>query len=267
MESRCDLWVLLLLWGRNRRMDGRSSSRVVANVWAVWREFFEFLRDPRLPAEREAFGRRAIGQVGILLLLDLIVAFLFLAAVFAVESTGVELPQPIEEDWTVFQTILLVVILAPPIEELIFRAGLSGRTWAFTLSLSVWLLVAVLLAIYLIVGPIDPAVAGMLVLAWFAVTAIVIAFQKDKRLVPDTYRRLFPYAFWISSGLFGFMHVFNYDDPMRLAVLLMVIPQFTGGLMLGYVRVYYGMWANITQHAVFNGIAVALYYAWPGVLG
>ncbi len=264
MESRCDLWVS---WGRNRRMDGRSSSRVVANVGGVWREFFDFLRNPRLPAERIAFGRTAVGQVGILLLLDLIVAFLFFAIVLTVESTGVELPQPIEEDWTVFQTILLVVILAPPIEELIFRAGLSGRTWAVALSLSPWLFVAVLIAITLIQGPMEVATGVMLGLVWIAATAIVMAFQRDGRLVSDSYRRLFPYAFWISSGLFGFMHVFNYDDPMRLAVLLMVIPQFTGGMILGYVRVHYGMWANITQHAVFNAIAVALYYAWPGVFG
>lgn len=264
MESRCDLWVL---WGRNRRMVGQSSSRVVSNVGAVWREFFDFLRNPRLPATRMAFGRTAIAQVGILLLLDWIVVFLFLAAALTAESAGIELPQEIEEDWTVFQTILFVVILTPPLEELIFRAGLTGQRRAIALSISPWLFVATLIGLVLIAGPIDPPIAVMLGLAWIAATAAVMAFQRGGQLVSDRYRRLFPTAFWVTSGVFGFMHVFNYEDPMQLAVLLMVIPQFTGGMMLGYVRVKYGMWANIAQHVLFNAVAVALFYAWPGVFG
>ena len=264
MESRCDLWVL---WGRNRRMDGQSSSRVVSNVAAVWREFFDFLRNPRLPTEQKAFGRTAVAEVGILLLLDWIVVFLFLAAAFAVETAGIELPQEIEDDWTVFETILYVVILGPPIEELIFRAGLSGRKRAIILSVSPWLLVATLIGVYLMVGPIDPPIAVMLGLAWVAATAAVMAFQRNSGSVPDRYRRWFPYAFWITSVVFGLMHMFNYGDPLRLAVLLMVIPQITGGMMLGYVRVKYGMWANIAQHVTFNALAVALFYAWPGVFG
>lgn len=261
MESRCDLWVL---WGRNRRMDGQSSSRAASNVPAVWREFFDFLRNPRLSTKQIAFGRTAVAEVGILLLLDWIVVFLFLAAALAVETAGVELPQEIEDDWTVFETILYVVILGPPIEELIFRAGLSGTKRAIILSVSPWLLVATLIGAYLIVGPIDPPIAVMLSLAWLAATAAVMAFQRNSGSVSDRYRRLFPYAFWITSGMFGLMHVFNYEDPMRPAVLLMVIPQFTGGMMLGFVRVKYGMWANIAQHVSHNAFVVALFYAWPG---
>ena len=100
-----------------------------------------------------------------------------------------------------------------------------------------------------------------------AATAAVMAFQRNSGSVPDRYRRLFPYAFWITSVVFGLMHMFNYGDPLRLAVLLMVIPQITGGMMLGYVRVKYGMWANIAQHVTHNALVVALFYAWPGVLG
>lgn len=264
MESRFDLWVL---WGRNRRMDGQSSSRVVSNVAVVWQEFFDFLRNPRLPTKQMAFGRTAVAEVGILLLLDWLVVFLFLAAAFAVETAGVELPQEIAEDWTVFETILIVVILAPPIEELIFRAGLSGRKRAIILSVSPWLLVAALIGLVPIAGPIDPPLTVMLGLAWVAATAAVMAVQRDSGSVPDRYRHLFPAVFWISSVAFGLMHVFNYEDPLRPAVLLMVIPQITGGMMLGYVRVKYGMWANIAQHVVFNAIAVALFYTWPGVFG
>ena len=264
MESRYDLWVL---WGRNRRMDGQSSSRAASNVPAVWREFFDFLRAPRLPGAKIPLGGTAIRQVGILLLLDWIVVFLFVAFALAAETAGIELPQEIEEDWTVFQTILFVVILAPPLEELIFRAGLSGTKRAITLFMSPWLLVVTLSAIYLVAGPIDPPKAVMLMLAWVAATAAIMAFQRNSGSVPDRFRRLFPYAFWITSGVFGFMHVFNYQGPMRLAVWLMVIPQITGGMMLGYVRVKYGMWANIAQHVTHNALAVALFYAWPGAFG
>jgi len=248
-------------------MDSQSSSRLLSAVPAVWREFFVFIRAPRLPTERIAFRPAAVGQVGILLLLDWVVVFLFVVAALGAETAGISLPQAIDEDWTVFQTILIVVILAPPIEELIFRAGLSGRRRAITLFLSPFLFLLALTAVYFATGPIEPPVGVMMLLAWVAATASVMAFQSNSRSVPERYRRLFPYVFWISSGVFGFMHVFNYEDPMRLAVLLMVIPQFTGGMMLGYVRVKYGMWANIAQHVTHNALAVALFYAWPGVFG
>jgi hypothetical protein len=202
-----------------------------------------------------------------LLVLDWMVVLIFVVSALAAESAGVELPQAIDEDWTVFQTILFVIILAPPIEELIFRAGLSGRRGAITLFVSPLLFVFTLIAAEVAVGLLDPPIVVMMILAWIAATATVMAFQRNSRSVPERYHRLFPYVFWISSGLFGFMHVFNYEDPMRLAVLLMVIPQFTGGMMLGYVRVTYGMWANIAQHATHNAVAVALIYAWPGLFG
>ncbi len=237
------------------------------NVRAVWREFFDFLRDPRLPAERISFGWTAIRQVGVLLLLDWMVVLLFVASALAAESAGINLPQEIEDDWTPFQTVLFVIILAPPIEELIFRAGLSGQRRAIAMFVAPWLFVATLIVIYLIAGPIDPTIGVILFLAWVAATAVVMAVQWDRGSVSDRYRRLFPYAFWITSALFGFMHIFNYEDPIRLAVMLMVIPQFTGGMMLGYVRVKYGMWANITQHVTHNAVAVALFYAWPVVFG
>jgi membrane protease YdiL (CAAX protease family) len=248
-------------------MVGQSSSGVVWKVPAVWRGLFDFLRDPRLPEARIPFGWPAIRQVAILLALDWIVVLIFVILALTAESAGVELPQAIDDDWTVFQTILLVIILAPPLEEVIFRAALSGQRRAITLFVSPVSLVLTLTAVYSAAGPIDPPIQVMMLLAWVAATATVMAFQRNSRSVPQRYHRLFPYAFWISSGVFGLSHVFNYDDPMRLAVLLMVIPQFTGGMMLGYVRVTYGMWANIGQHVTHNAVAVALIYAWPDVFG
>lgn len=247
-------------------MDGQSSSRTALELPSAWREFFDFLRNPRLPAERTAFGQEAIREVGVLLLFYWIVVFLFLAAAYAVEFAGIALPQGIEEEWTVFQTILFTIILAPLVEELIFRAGLSGRRRAIALFVSPFLFVLTLTAIYLAVGPIDPPIGVMLFLAWVAATATVMVFQRNSRCVSNRYRRLFPAAFWISSIVFGFLHVFNYEDPIRLAVALMVVPQLIAGMMFGYVRVRYGMWANITQHATHNAVAVALMYAWPGVV-
>ena len=236
----------------------------MSNLGAVWREFFDFLRNPRLPDERIPFGRQAAQQVGVLLLLDWAVVICFVIFALALESGGIELPQEIEEDWTPGEMFLFIVVLAPPLEELIFRVGLSGQRRALTMFVAPWLLVAALIGARFLIGPLDMRTVLVLSVGWLVSTIAVVACHWNDRSLLHGFRRLFPYAFWLTSGLFGLMHIFNYEDPMSLAVLLMVIPQFTGGMMLGYVRVKYGMWSNIAQHVAHNAVFLALYYAWPG---
>ena len=200
-----------------------------------------------------------------MLLLDWIVVACFVASALALQSAGIELPQQIDDEWTPFQTVLFVVILAPPLEEVVFRVGLSGQRWALVLFAAPWLLLATLFAAFFLIGPLDMGTILILSLGWLASTLVMVAYHWRNRTVSERYRRLFPYAFWLTSASFGLLHMFNYEEPIGLAVLLMVIPQLTGGMMLGYVRVKFGMWSNITQHVTHNAVAVALYYAWPGL--
>lgn len=244
-------------------MHGQSSSRVALNLFAVWREFFDSLRNVRLPDQQITFGRQAVAQVGALLLLDWAIVFLFVIAALAVASTGIEMPQPIDDDWTTAETILFVVVLGPPLEELIFRVWLTGERRAVIMFVSPWLLLAVLFAAFFLTGPLEMRTILLLSLGWIVSTIAIMAYHWRDRFVSQGFRRRFPVAFWLTSVLFGLSHIFNFEEPISIAAVLMIIPQFSGGLILGYVRVKYGMWSNITQHVTHNTAALALYYSFP----
>lgn len=208
------------------------------------------------------FGRKAVAQVGALLLLDWTVVLILMLAAIAVSSTGVELPQPIDDDWGPWTTFLIVVLLAPPFEELMFRTWLSGERRAIILGIAPWLLLAVLFNAQLL-GPLEMQTILILSGCWLVSTIAMIALHWGDRSKSQRFRRRFPYAFWLTAGAFGLMHVFNYEEPAAIGAVLMIIPQFTGGLVLGYVRVRYGMWANIAQHVTHNAAALVLYDIFP----
>ena len=48
---------------------------------------------------------------------------------------------------------------------------------------------------------------------------------------------------------------------MSWAVLPFTLPQFVVGLMLGHLRVRYGLWASVLLHAMHNGLFVLLLLA------
>ncbi len=73
----------------------------------------------------------------------------------------------------------------------------------------------------------------------------------------------FPYIFYMSAISFGVVHIFNYEHYSLLQLLPMIIPQIIGGLILGYVRLQFGLWSAIAMHAMSNGILVSLIWFFP----
>jgi membrane protease YdiL (CAAX protease family) len=239
-----------------------ASSAPVRRLLEYWGGYWRFLKSPALPERRIEFGREAVADVAALLLLDIIIAATFLIAVALAESGGVELPQPIDDDLGPVALLIFVVFVAPPIEEWLFRTPLSGQRRSLIGAAIIWPLLFALTAAALL-EPLDGR-EGLLILgAWLLATGVPLAYLVSDRDAPERFKRRFPYAFWLSSIAFGLMHVFNYEQPFALLPVLMIFPQFTGGTMLAYVRVRYGMWANIAQHSAYNALVMVLYFAWP----
>jgi len=65
--------------------------------------------------------------------------------------------------------------------------------------------------------------------------------------------RLFPYIFYASAMIFGYVHFSNFSGNMQWYwIPLLIIPQFMMGLVMGYARLRFGMYSNIALHAVNN---------------
>ena len=72
----------------------------------------------------------------------------------------------------------------------------------------------------------------------------------------------FKYAFYVFALLFGYMHIFNYQDLNSNIILfspILVAPQVVVGLYLGFIRIKFGLQWSIALHALFNGILMSLF--------
>lgn len=64
----------------------------------------------------------------------------------------------------------------------------------------------------------------------------------------------FKVAYYFSSVVFSLIHIlkFNFDNYLILNCFLILTPLFFGGLLLGYIRVIYGLKFSILLHILHN---------------
>lgn len=154
------------------------------------------------------------------------------------------------EQWSLTEQFLLVVLLAPLFEELIYRLPLQRHFRPGLVLLS------------LIAGAIFFAGAGGFVFWVILVLAVavgVLAFNSEVReLVDRRWGRSPRLPIYCVTLIFGLIHIVNFDvDWSVLAVLvapLAVSPQIWLGLMFTIARVRYGWWAGLVLHAGHNGL-------------
>ncbi|MBT0812270.1 CPBP family intramembrane metalloprotease [Litoribacter ruber] len=136
--------------------------------------------------------------------------------------------------------MVAVIILAPLLEETAFRYHLSLKrgafVWGLVLSLmlaaEIWWLAAIL-ALY------------------FISLFVMVSLKKDVPLHLVVY---------VSAILFGLVHMDNFREFDWVSnfywVPFLVGIQFALGLLLGFIRLHYGMWKAIYFHAAYNAVLV-----------
>lgn len=164
----------------------------------------------------------------------------------------------------------VIVLAAPVLEELGFRAFLSTSSKAVFTGLA-FFLTYVYFAVHLNTvhqaGPqliehyfdkfwvLLPAAVASLLLYWFARAPILRFF-----------RRRGAWVFWVSCIIFGAGHATVYSDHLVWWSLVLTLPQFLIGIGLAYVRVTFGLRWSIATHLAFDALSVFgfwLYLAAP----
>jgi membrane protease YdiL (CAAX protease family) len=153
---------------------------------------------------------------------------------------------------------LLLLILAPVAEELVFRNALTPafaallrdarqRPWLALLSVAPLCVVALAF-----VGP-SLFVREMGLAALFiGVSALILRLRS-----PDlTLSRPVQIGYVIlTSLLFAGVHLSNYAGlNMRPAALVLVLPQLLSGLLLAYTASRYGLRASMLTHSFYNAV-------------
>jgi membrane protease YdiL (CAAX protease family) len=110
-------------------MTGEATSPRLAR-WAPaeWRGFAAFLRRPVLPERMTGIRFAAIGRVLQLFALDLVLMGLILGLIQLATAIGFHIPSnEIDKLKLTPLLLLLVIVLLPMGEEMVFRSWLSGR--------------------------------------------------------------------------------------------------------------------------------------------
>ena len=222
-----------------------------------------YLVSPVALDARAAVDAEGLRHLIVLFMTNVVVVMVVTAAIWSVllSATGGEMPANANDSLLELnpgRLVLYAIVIAPLVEEGLFRSWLGGRRSAVVGLPVLAALMAVLLAAPDLPGM---AVAGLAACLAFAVGVVVRkTFALDGQSVAAARATLFPAAFWGSAVLFALLHMTNYTDgTLALPLLLLaVLPQGLVGLVLGYVRMRFGLVSAIAFHAGYNALFISL---------
>jgi hypothetical protein len=148
-------------------------------------------------------------------------------------------------------SFFFVVLLAPFLEEIIFRLPL--RLKKFGIGLSVGLICYRLSVDHIL----EFASTDIYAYAKLALSIIIVLVIT--RFLPDSWltiiRKKYFYFFYLVSLVFALVHLSNfsyYNNTVLFFYPLFIMPQFLMALFIGYVRMEYGFAYGVTLHSLIN---------------
>jgi membrane protease YdiL (CAAX protease family) len=210
----------------------RTTTGMFNSMKVIFLDFISFLKNPVEQADPVQTRSEKAKKLFTLLLMDIPVMGVLIGVLSGMEALGL-----FDLDTTKFNMlfltipvwplILILVILIPFFEELIFRLYLRYKY--------------------------------NYLLRFFVFLSSILGFQNHKKFethVNQFWIRRYKTIFYFSAILFGFVHLANYGYTTMILIFspLIVAPQFVAGLFLGYLRVRHGLISGFLLHAMHNAI-------------
>lgn len=221
-----------------------------------------FMARPTFVAEPLPWGRPLLLALAVLFAFDLVLDTLVAEFTALLDAGTGFLPAAIEEDTTLAEDLFSYLLLAPVLEELVYRGWLTGRIAALRFALYGFAAEASFIAALFVNAewamPLSLAGVGV------ALAGLVhwsLTRERDTA-VPAWFTRHFHWYAWASTLLFGLMHLGNYEPLTSPLGVLVVLPQTIGGLLLAYTRTRLGLGAAMLHHAAYNAVFLAGDYGW-----
>jgi hypothetical protein len=223
-------------------------------------EFVRFLKNPHLPHERREtnlFGTAIliylytfffIGLIGVGIR-SLLELFFTLPA----DETLVIPPRYIDHLWIYF---ILISIILPVLEELMFRLSLIFKPIHLTISVSI----LTSLCVHTIANEIITMIVFLLLFLMIYHVSTVY-----KLYLISFWNRNFKFLFYGLSIFFGLVHITNYTFTMGYQYLIspfLVFPQIAVGFILSFTRIFYkkGFLIGILYHVTLNTISFSFLF-------
>jgi membrane protease YdiL (CAAX protease family) len=173
--------------------------------------------------------------------------------------TGAEDPD-LGSTW---KAVVAVVVIAPVLEELAFRATL--RYSHFTIALVIASLLGYL-CYYFAETTLHKGLS--IVVGLVGIPVIAVFLKPADAILYQFWVHFFPYIFHLLAISFGLMHLTNYDHINNYFMAIpLVSSQLLAGYAWGYVRMRFGLWYSIGLHIAWNfmctiGLLVRLINEW-----
>lgn len=164
----------------------------------------------------------------------------------------------------------MIVVLAPILEELAFRAFLSTSAKAVFIGLAFFLLYVcglVHASIWRAATPtsvaIDHYFAGLWILIPTGIASLLLyLFAREPVLA--LFRRRGAWIFWISCVVFGAAHAADFTRQLAWWGFVLALPQFLVGVGLGYLRITFGLPWSMATHMAYDWLLISL--VWSGLV-
>ncbi len=208
------------------------------------------------------WGRALLLALAAVFALDFALDTLVAAVTEWLDSLVGFLPAPIEEETTLAEDLFGYLLLAPVLEELVYRGWLTGRIAALRFAVYGFVAEAIFIgALFVDAGTAGPLAIGGVAVALAGLVHWSLTRDRDTA-VPDWFTRHFRWFVWGSTLLFGLVHLGNYEALTHPLGVLVVLPQTIGGLLLAYTRTRLGLGAAMAHHAAYNAVFLAGDYGW-----
>ena len=161
----------------------------------------------------------------------------------------------LEED--PLRLILLAVVLAPLIEEGMFRTLIKPSQNELIFFLCSWILVFGIAVI--------PEDTNWMIKFGFLLPAFILSFIFLKEFIPEKWQLAMCVflnqhykVVWLATAvIFGMVHIYNYVEGFELTfvLFLLVVPRIIAGYFFGKIKIENGgLFWPIAMHAMNNGI-------------
>ncbi|MGB7413657.1 MAG: CPBP family glutamic-type intramembrane protease [Thermosynechococcaceae cyanobacterium] len=223
--------------------------------------FLRFVQRP-FYSQQPIASRHTWAKVGDILRLYSLALTILLPLLFIISTATASLgakSHPINE---LFKTMPLyaigffAVVMAPLLEEFIFRLPLRYSP----------LNVALPLALIAFLIPVETFVFVPGATALRLVSAVVVGLgfyvwlhRRGQAKGHSFYAKYTVWIVYASAILFGAMHIFNFDPKTYWIAPLVVMPQFTIGMFLSFIRLRHGFGWAIFTHGFHNFCALLPY--------
>ena len=155
-------------------------------------------------------------------------------------------------------TLILLIILAPLLEELIFRLCFNFKK----LEMSLFLLITP----YILLGNSfvyfnTKSVLSIILCLFIYIYFVKYFTQKKLNYLRDNY---FMYFYYLNCILFGLLHIYNINNlnfsfVNIILYIISIIPQILSAIFISFIRIHFGFWWGLSLHSLTNFLPVLFF--------